>query len=121
MNNHSPSDNKALREERDSLQRQLFLQEDRLRNLPTSAKEEQARIRGRVVQIKRRLDEIESKVEEDSTEEPDMIRLTQKDRERLRSELNRLPNWVDGGVQGEKSVLRAAGLPESFMGASLEL
>jgi len=48
-------------------------------------------------------------------QEPEMKKLSQKDRKRLSEELGRLPSWKDGKEVGEKSVLRAAGLPETWI------
>ncbi len=42
-------------------------------------------------------------------------KLSHDDRQRLFEELNRLPHWVDGGVIGEKGVLRAAGFPDNLV------
>jgi hypothetical protein len=41
--------------------------------------------------------------------------LSQQDRQRIAEELNKLPQWRDGGMVGEKSVLRAADLPENLV------
>jgi len=41
--------------------------------------------------------------------------LLHNDKQRLIAELNKLPQWKTGGVDGERAVLLAAGLPESMV------
>ena len=49
------------------------------------------------------------------------IKLSTDEKNGLVEELNKLSAWVDGGIPGEKGVLRRAGLPEKFINDRLSL
>lgn len=107
----------VLEEERSRLKKRLFFQKDHLMSLPATAIEERDRVKKRIDEIENRLAEIDRKTGTNPIKEQGLtqVKLTPGDRDRLIDELNRLPNWVDGGTLGEKGVLRAAHLPEAFV------
>ena len=49
------------------------------------------------------------------------MQLSADEKNRLVEELNMLSAWVDGGIPGEKGILRAAGFPEKFINERLHL
>lgn len=111
-------DVRALEEEHRRLRRELFHQENLLsRSESRRLAEADTAKRERIESLKRRLAEIERELFslKSETGGANMVMLSSRDRQRLSEELCRLPNWRDGGLLGEKGLLRAASLPEAWI------